>query len=96
MQIMAAYMLHTLFHAPSFLPSFLPQRSVLRLYLEACMEQSTDDQEGRACAFITVFRMHALLVLSGSLSMTIRLLGVAVRSWIQNNASRLCVTTNRV
>lgn len=32
------------------------------------MEQSTDDQEGRACAFITVFRMHALLVLSGSLS----------------------------
>lgn len=94
MQIITAYMLHTLFHAPSFLSSFLPQRSVLRLYLEACMEQS--DQEGRACAFITVFRMHALLVLSGSHSMTIQLLGVAVRGRIQNNASRLCVTTNTV
>lgn len=40
--------------------------------------------------------MRALLVLSGSLSMTIQLLGVAVKGWIQNNASRLCVTTNRV
>lgn len=89
MQIIAAYTRHTLFHTPSFLSSFLPQRSVLRLYLEACMEQSTDDQEGRACVFITVFRMHALLVLSGSLSVTIQLLGVAVEGRIQNNASRL-------
>lgn len=40
--------------------------------------------------------MHALLVLSGSLSMTIQPLGVAVKGWIQNNTSRLCVTTNRV
>lgn len=40
--------------------------------------------------------MHALPVLSGSLSMTIQPLGVAVKGWIQNNTSRLCVTTNRV
>lgn len=61
------------------------------------MEQSTDDQEGRTCVhFFIVLGMRALLVLSGSLSMTIQLLGVAVKGWIQNNASRLCVTTNRV
>lgn len=40
--------------------------------------------------------MHALLVLSGSLSMTIQPLRVAVKGWIQNNTSRLCVTTNKV
>lgn len=61
------------------------------------MKQSHDDQEGMICNHFLLFSEQCNLpVLSGSLMMTIQALRVAIKDRIQNNASQLHGTIDRV